>query len=95
MHQIFTVWEILRSIVIEYCALENVWDPKTSVNRQRQALLRLATIKVFSPFALELLWKDASIIQLSSLPFNWQSLVEQQSSEQPVSLHLECGKACH
>jgi len=87
MHQIFSVWEILRSIVIEYATLENnTWNSETQGNQYRRALLRLASVKVFSPFALELLWRDASIMQLSSLSFDWQALVQRPSGTPGVSL---------
>jgi hypothetical protein len=87
MHQIFSVWEVLRCIVIEYATLENnTWNSETQGNKYRRALLRLARVKVFSPFALELLWRDASIMQLSSLSFDWQALVQRSGGTPVVSL---------
>jgi hypothetical protein len=96
MHQIFTVWEILRSIVIEYAALEdNIWNSETQGNQYRRALLHLAAVKVFSPFALELLWRDASIMQLSSSSFDWQTLVQLPTRRPAVSLSSHVMEAGH
>ena len=94
MHQIFTINEILQSIVLEYRLLENdTWSPGARCSPRTRGLATLARVKVFSPFALQLLWRDANLVQLaSSSTFNWNSLGTAQSEDETVSLQSVSGK---